>query len=287
MNKRFDDIILMGDTMYKILEKKALNNDVDLMVIEAPLVSKNTLPGHFVIIRTNQTSERIPLTIVENDELTITIIYQKLGFSTIELGKKEVNDYLEDVVGPLGKAKPIKYHKRMIGVAGGVGAAPLYPQLKAYAKLGCEIDLVIGARSKEHLILLDKYQKICRKIYISTDDGSVGKKGFVTDILKDLYIKEDYDLSIVIGPLMMMKNSYLLNQQYQIDTEVSLNPIMIDGTGMCGNCRVNIHGKNFFACVDGPDFLAEGIDFDELISRQNYYKHEEHQCRMKLGNHHE
>ncbi|MGE4571705.1 MAG: sulfide/dihydroorotate dehydrogenase-like FAD/NAD-binding protein [Candidatus Izemoplasmatales bacterium] len=273
--------------MYKILKKEILNPDVELMKIEAPLLSKNTKAGHFMILRTNKDSERIPLTIVKNDERSITIIYQKLGFSTLELSQKNQGEYIEDVVGPLGKAKIIKYYQRILAVAGGVGAAPLYPQIKAYKDLGCHIDLIIGAKDKEHLILLSDYQEICNHVYICTDDGSLGRKGFVTSVMKDLLEKEHYDLSIIIGPLIMMKNSALLTQEKNIETEVSLNPIMIDGTGMCGNCRVSIHGKNYFACVDGPDFNADGIDFDELIHRQNYYKNEEHQCRMKLGNNHE
>jgi ferredoxin--NADP+ reductase len=273
-----------GDKMYTIREKRNLNKDVDLMVIEAPMVSKNTQPGHFVIVRTNKNSERIPLTIVEHDQETITIIYQKIGFSTQELGQKQVGESLEDVVGPLGTAKEIDYVPHIIGIAGGVGAAPLYPQLKAYAEIGCQVDLIIGAKSKDYLILMDAYQEICQNIYIATDDGSMGTKGFVTDVMKDLYQKKTYDLSIAIGPLIMMKNAYLLNKEYHLKTDVSLNPIMIDGTGMCGNCRVSINGKTYFACVDGPDFPADGIDFDELMHRQSYYKQEEHQCRIKLGN---
>lgn len=270
--------------MYKILKKEKLNKDVDLMVIEAPLIARNTMPGNFLIVRTNKDSERIPLTIVESDERTITIIYQKIGYSTMELGQKNVNEHLEDVVGPLGKAKEIEHHDRIIGVAGGVGAAPLYPQLKAYAKNGCHVDLVIGAKNKDYLILMDKYKEFCKNIYVATDDGSLGTKGFVTDVLKDLYQENNYDLSIAIGPLIMMKNTYLLNKKHNIKTEVSLNPIMIDGTGMCGNCRVSINNKTYFACVDGPDFPADGIDFDELINRQSYYKDEEHTCKMKMGN---
>lgn len=269
--------------MYKIIDKVALNADVDLMVIHAPEVSRNTKPGNFVIIRTNNDSERIPLTIVENTSDTITIIYQKIGYSTKELGKKHIGEYLEDVVGPLGKAKPIEFHQTILGVAGGVGAAPLYPQLKAYAELGCDVDLIIGAKSKDYLLLVDKYKAFCRHVYIATDDGSVGTKGFVTTVMKALYQKQKYDLSIAIGPVIMMKNAYLVNQENHIPTEVSLNPIMIDGTGMCGNCRVSIHGKTYFACVDGPDFSADGIDFDELMHRQAYYKHEEHKCRIRLG----
>ncbi|HKL47033.1 MAG TPA: sulfide/dihydroorotate dehydrogenase-like FAD/NAD-binding protein [Candidatus Izemoplasmatales bacterium] len=273
--------------MYRILKKRKINKDVDLMVIEAPMVSKNTKPGHFVIVRTNENSERIPLTIVEHDKKTITIIYQKIGFSTKELGNRKIGEFLEDVVGPLGTAKDISYHPHIIGIAGGVGAAPLYPQLKAYAEIGCSVDLIIGAKSKEYLILIDEYKTFCRNIYVATDDGSMGTKGFVTDVMKKVYASHKYDLSIAIGPLIMMKNAVLLNNKHQIKTDVSLNPIMIDGTGMCGNCRVSIHGKTYFACVDGPDFPADGIDFDELMHRQSYYKDEEHQCRIKLGNDHE
>ncbi|MFW5888926.1 MAG: sulfide/dihydroorotate dehydrogenase-like FAD/NAD-binding protein [Bacillota bacterium] len=269
--------------MYKILKKEKLNNDVDLMVIETPLISKNTKPGNFVIIRVDKEGERIPLTILENDKSTITIVYQKLGYSTIKLGKKKVGETLEDVVGPLGKAKEIKFYNRIVGIAGGVGAAPLYPQLKAYSEIGCKVDLIIGARTKNHLILIDKYKTFCDNIYYATDDGSKGEKGFVTDAMKKVYKTNDYDLAIAIGPLIMMKNAYLLNKKYNLKTDVSLNPIMIDGTGMCGNCRVSINGKTYFACVDGPDFSAEGIDFDELFARQNYYKKEEHRCKMQLG----
>ncbi len=269
--------------MYKIRKKIPLNKDVDLMVLEAPLVSKNTKPGHFVIVRANKDSERIPLTIVEKDDETITIIYQKLGYSTKELGRKKENESLEDVVGPLGKAKALGQESRILGIAGGVGAAPLYPQLKAYADKGAYVDLIIGARTKDHLILMDKYEKFCKNIFIATDDGSAGTKGFVTDVMKKIYKDKTYDVAIAIGPLIMMKNAYLVNKEYDIETEVSLNPIMIDGTGMCGNCRVSINGKNQFACVDGPDFPAEGIDFDELMHRQNYYKKEEHDCLIRLG----
>lgn len=272
-----------GENMYEIIKKVALNQDVDLMVVHAPKVSRNTKPGHFVIVRANHDSERIPLTIVENTKETITIIYQKIGYSTQELGEKHVGESLQDVVGPLGKAKPIEHFNRIIGIAGGVGAAPLFPQLKAYAQNGCHVDLIIGGKTKDHLLLIDQYKEFCENIYIATDDGSLGTKGFVTDVMKQIYQDQSYDLSIAIGPVIMMKNAYAVNQTYNIPTEVSLNPIMIDGTGMCGNCRVSIHGKTFFACVDGPDFSADGIDFDELMKRQAYYRDKEHQCRIQLG----
>lgn len=270
--------------MYKILNKEILNKDVELMVVEAPLVAKNAKPGNFLIVRVSEDGERIPLTIVENNDKNVTIIFQKLGFSTKLMSKLNKGDTLYDVVGPLGQPTHIRDVKRVIGIGGGVGLAPLYPQLKEYASRGIEVDLVIGGRTKEHLILMDKYKEFCKNIYCATDDGSFGKKGFVTQVAEELYKTEKYDLSIAIGPLIMMKNCVKLNDKYDIPTDVSLNPIMIDGTGMCGNCRVSINGETKFACVDGPDFPAEGINWEELLARQNYYKEEEsHICKLKLG----
>ncbi len=269
--------------MYEILEKMELNKDVDLFKIKAPLVAKNTKPGNFVIVRVDKLGERIPLTIVESDSESITIISQKVGFSTKLLSRKEKGDFIEDVVGPLGEAIKVKNIKNLIAIAGGVGAAPLYPQLKSYHSSGTKIDLIIGAKDKEHLLLMDKFAEVCENIFVTTDDGSVGRKGFVTEVLKERLKDKSYDFSITIGPLIMMKNVVLINKDYSLPTDVSLNPIMIDGTGMCGNCRVSINGKNHFACVEGPDFSAEGIDFDELISRQRYYKDKEHVCNLRLG----
>ncbi|MDD3129041.1 MAG: sulfide/dihydroorotate dehydrogenase-like FAD/NAD-binding protein [Candidatus Izemoplasmatales bacterium] len=269
--------------MYKIIEKIALNDDVDLFVIEAPLVAKNTLAGNFVIVRVDKDGERIPLTIVENTDTSITVISQKVGFSTKMLSKKNIGEYIEDVVGPLGVPAEIKNVKKVIAVAGGVGAAPIYPQIKAYYKKGTEVDLIIGASNKQHLILLDKFQEVCKNIYIATDDGSIGEKGFVTKVLQKKLEENTYDLSIAIGPVIMMKNVVEINKKFNLKTFVSLNPIMIDGTGMCGNCRVTIHNKTYFACVDGPDFDSDGIDFNELIQRQKYYHEEEHECNLRLG----
>ncbi|MBN2605082.1 MAG: sulfide/dihydroorotate dehydrogenase-like FAD/NAD-binding protein [Bacilli bacterium] len=268
--------------MYQIIDKISLNKDVDLMVIHAPLVARNSLPGHFIILRVDEVGERIPLTIVEVADENVTIIYQKLGYSTKLLGTYNVGDELNDFVGPLGKPAHIRDSKHVLGVAGGVGAAPLLPQLKEYAKRGAKVDLVIGARNAEHIILIDQYKPFCENIYITTDDGSLGKKGFVTDVLMELYLTKTYDHVIAIGPLVMMKYVVQMNKERKIKTDVSLNPIMIDGTGMCGNCRVTINEKTFFACVDGPDFEGEGVNFDELIARQNYYKDEEHTCNLKL-----
>lgn len=271
-----------GVEMYKILAKKEINNLVDQMTIEAPLVAKNCKPGHFIILRVDEDGERIPLTVVNHDETTVEIIYQKLGYTTRLLGSMEVGDAISDIVGPLGEAIKIRGSKRILAIAGGVGAAPIYPQLKAYHNEGVSIDLVLGAKSKEYLILTDKFRDICDNVYLCTDDGSVGEKGFVTEIASELLTHETYDHSIAIGPLIMMKYVVQLNKKHNLKTDVSLNPIMIDGTGMCGNCRVSIGGKTFFACVDGPDFPGEEVDFDELLARQNYYHDEEHICNLEM-----
>ena len=254
------------------------------MIIEAPYVARNTKPGHFLILRVNEDGERIPLTIVDHDETTVTIIYQKLGYTTSLLGTLSVGDSISDIVGPLGRASQIHDVKNVLGVAGGVGAAPLYPQLLEYSQRGVNVDLVLGAKSKDYLILIEKYQEVCQNIYFCTDDGSFGEKGFVTDVLKDILPRKQYDHSVVIGPLIMMKNVVELHKKFDLKTDVSLNPIMIDGTGMCGNCRVSINEKTYFACVDGPDFDSDGINFDELMIRQDYYKNEEHICNLELKN---
>lgn len=268
--------------MYEILAKKQLNTTVDHMVIEAPFVAKNAKPGHFVIIRVDDEGERIPLTILNHSDTSISIIYQKLGYSTNLLGELSVGDYINDVVGPLGQPAEIKNVRSILAIAGGVGAAPMLPQLKAYKEQRVNIDLILGAKSKEYLILLDEYNEICDNVYLCTDDGSVGTKGFVTNKFDEIIQHKSYDHCVVIGPLIMMKLISERTKDIDLSTDVSLNPIMIDGTGMCGNCRVSIHGKTYFACIDGPDFDADGINFDELLSRQSYYKDEEHTCNLEL-----
>ncbi|MFH5882456.1 sulfide/dihydroorotate dehydrogenase-like FAD/NAD-binding protein [Liberiplasma polymorphum] len=269
--------------MYEIVEKKVLNKDIDLMSIKAPLVARNAKPGHFIILRVDKDGERIPLTIADIDGDNVIIIYQKLGYSTAQLGLKEAKDTIEDFVGPLGKAAHIRDVKHVIGVAGGVGSAPLLPQLKAYKEAGIKVELILGARSKDYLILKEEYASFCDLITITTDDGSEGTKGLVTHAL-EARLKEapSIDHVIAIGPVIMMKYVALMAKQYEKSIDVSLNPIMIDGTGMCGNCRVSIGGKTFFACIDGPDFPGEEVDFDELMARQNYYKDEEHLCNIGL-----
>ncbi len=269
--------------MYKITKKKVLNEAVDLMHIEAPLVAKNAQPGHFVIVRVDKDGERIPLTIAGMDGDQVHIIYQKLGYSTQLLGEKQEGDFVEDFVGPLGKAAHIRDKKHVVGVAGGVGSAPLLPQLKAYAEQGTKVTLILGGRNKDYIILRDQYAPFCENIIITTDDGSLGQKGLVTDALKPLLEQDkSIDHVIAIGPVIMMKFVTLMAKEHEKTIDVSLNPIMIDGTGMCGNCRVSIGGDTYFACIDGPDFPGEEVDFDELMSRQNYYKDQEHDCYMRL-----
>ncbi|HOW59536.1 MAG TPA: sulfide/dihydroorotate dehydrogenase-like FAD/NAD-binding protein [Candidatus Omnitrophota bacterium] len=272
--------------MYPILAKTKLNHNVDEMVIRAPFVARRCEPGQFIILRVDPEGERIPLTIAEYDAKagTVTIIYQIVGYTTQRLSEKNVGDTLEDFVGPLGKATEIHPCKRVIGIGGGVGAAPLYPQLKKFHELGVSVDLILGARNKDLIILEEKFSKFCKNIYITTDDGSYGTKGLVTDKLKELVAKgEKYDEVIAIGPLIMMKFVSLLTKPWNLKTNVSLNPVMVDGTGMCGGCRVTVGGETKFVCVDGPDFDGHQVDYDELMRRQGMYKTEEaHVCKVGL-----
>jgi len=271
--------------MYEILEKKVLNDRVDEMVIKAPFIAKRCSAGQFLMIMVEEEGERVPLTIVDYDreKETVTIIYQKVGYSTILLGEKEVGDKIFAVSGPMGKAIKHIEGKKIIGIAGGVGVAPIYPQLKEYKEKGFEIEAVIGARSKDYLILEEDLEKVCDELHTITDDGSNGRKGFVTNILKEkLEAGETFDEIIAIGPLRMMKAVVDIAKEYNIPISVSLNPIMIDGTGMCGGCRFTYDGETKFACVEGPDFDGYKVDFEELIMRQGSFKkhEEEHICRL-------
>ena len=265
--------------MYKIVRKEVLNDVVELMEIHAPYVAKKCEPGQFIILRVGEDGERIPLTIADYDreKETITIIYQIVGYSTKQLAKLNEGDELTDFVGPLGV--PTEFHdvKKVIGVAGGVGSAPLYPQLRELANRGVEVDVIIGGREAQYVLWADKFKEFCKNVYIATDDGSMGTKGFVTTVLTDLLDKgETFDEVIAIGPVPMMKAVVCVTKPLNIKTSVSLNPIMIDGTGMCGCCRVTVDGKVKFACVDGPDFDGLQVDFDELMMRQRIFKEEEH-----------
>ena len=273
-------------TMYKIVSKEVLNQAVELMVIHAPYVARKCEAGQFIIVRVDEDGERVPLTIADYDREaeTVTIIYQVVGYSTELLSKKQAGDYVVDFVGPLGQPAPLHKVGHVVGVAGGVGSAPLYPQLRKLHEMGVSVDVIIGGRSAEFVILKEKFEAFCDHVYIATDDGSLGTKGFVTNVLSDLIEKgEKIDEVIAIGPLIMMKNVVKVTQPLGIPTNVSLNPIMIDGTGMCGGCRVSVGGKTKFACVDGPDFDGFEVDFDECMKRQTMFKEEEHQCKIGRG----
>ena len=272
--------------MYKILHKEKLNDVVELMVVHAPHVARKCEPGQFIILRVGDDGERIPLTIADYDreKETITIIYQIVGYSTKALSLLNEGDEITDFVGPLGEPTKLHASKHVIGVAGGVGSAPLYPQLRALAQMGVEVDVIIGGREAQYVLWADEFRKFCKNVYITTDDGSLGRKGFVTQVLADLIEQgEEIDEVIAIGPVPMMKAVVAVTKPHNIKTSVSLNPIMIDGTGMCGCCRVTVDGKIKFACVDGPDFDGLQVDFDELMARQRMFKEEEHQMDEKAN----
>ncbi|MCD8328005.1 MAG: sulfide/dihydroorotate dehydrogenase-like FAD/NAD-binding protein [Ruminococcus sp.] len=261
--------------MYKILRKKVLNPTVTLMEIDAPLVAKKAEPGQFIILRVDENGERIPLTVADFDREagTITIIFQIVGGSTEKLNHKEEGDYIYDFVGPLGVASHTEGLKKVAVVGGGVGCAIAYPIAKKLHAQGCEVHSVVGFRNKDLVILEDEFRAVSDKLCLMTDDGSYGEKGLVTNALQALIdAGEQYDEVIAIGPLIMMKFVCALTKEYNIKTIVSMNPIMIDGTGMCGGCRLTVGGKTKFACVDGPDFDGHEVDFDEAMERSNMYK---------------
>ena len=266
--------------MYKIVKKERLNDVVELMEVHAPMVARKCEPGQFIILRGGEDGERIPLTIADYDREaeTITIIYQIVGFSTRQLAKLNEGDEITDFVGPLGVPTELHKSNHVVGIAGGVGSAPLYPQLKKLAEMGVDVDVIIGGREAQYVLWADKFKAFCKNVYVMTDDGSLGEKGFGTVKLQELIDSGDpIDEVIAIGPVPMMKAVVGVTKPHNLKTMVSLNPIMIDGTGMCGCCRVTVDGKIKFACVDGPDFDGLSVDFDELMARQRMFKEEEHQ----------
>ena len=266
--------------MYKIVKKERLNDVVELMEVHAPMVARKCEPGQFIILRVGEDGERIPLTIADYDREaeTITIIYQIVGFSTRQLAKLNEGDEITDIVGPLGVPTDLHKSNHVVGIAGGVGSAPLYPQLKKLAEMGVDVDVIIGGREAQYVLWADKFKAFCKNVYVMTDDGSLGEKGFGTVKLQELIDSGDpIDEVIAIGPVPMMKAVVGVTKPHNLKTMVSLNPIMIDGTGMCGCCRVTVDGKIKFACVDGPDFDGLSVDFDELMARQRMFKEEEHQ----------
>lgn len=273
--------------MYQIIKKEKLNDVVEKMVIHAPFVARKCEPGQFIILCANEGDERIPLTIQDYDreKETVSIIYQVVGYSTQQLAKKAEGDFIAHFAGPLGVAATFHHKKRVLGIGGGVGAAPLYPQIKKLKEQGVACDVILGGRDASLVILQDAFKEISENVYIATNDGSIGIQGFVTDVLNKL-IEEGstYDEVIAIGPLPMMKAVVNITKPLNIPTMVSMNPVMIDGTGMCGGCRVTVGGEVKFACVDGPDFDGFEVDFDEAMRRQIMYKkQEEHICHLKLG----
>ena len=273
--------------MYRIVEKEALNPTVTRMVIEAPLVARKAQPGQFIIFRASEDGERVPLTIADYDREkgTVTIIFQIVGAATMELNALEQGDGLTDFVGPLGKPSDLEGLKKVAVVGGGVGCAIAYPTAKRLHELGAEVHAVVGFRSRDLVILEKEFSAVSDRLVMMTDDGSYGEKGLVTNALERL-IQEgnQYDEVIAIGPLVMMKFVCKVTEKYGVKTTVSMNPIMIDGTGMCGGCRLTVGGQTKFACVDGPDFDGHQVDFDEAMQRGGMYRDFEAHAREAACN---
>ena len=270
--------------MYQIVKAEKLADKIFLMEIEAPRVARACQPGQFLIVKMDEVGERIPLTICDynREKGTVTIVFQTVGASTEKMSWLREGDFFQDVTGPLGKAsewieddiEELK-QKKILFVAGGVGTAPVYPQVKWLHEHGVAADVIVGAKNHDLLILEDEMKAVAGNLYVTTDDGSYGIKGFGTTVLQDIIEKEKVDYVIAVGPMPMMRAVAELTRDKGIYTEASMNPIMVDGTGMCGACRVTVGGETKFACVDGPDFDAHKIDFDEVINRTRIYKDQE------------
>ena len=276
--------------MFKILEANELTTNIFQMIVEAPRVASACLPGQFLIIRVDEDGERIPLTICDYDREkgTVEIVVQAIGAETYELSKLKAGDELADVVGPLGKPSDLCEEsidelkkKKIVFIAGGVGTAPVYPQAKWLKEHGVDCDVIIGAKTKDLVILEDRFKAVCN-LHVTTDDGSYGRSGMVTKALQDLWDEGNkYDHCVAIGPMIMMKFVCKLTQELGIPTVVSMNPIMVDGTGMCGACRLTVGGEVKFACVDGPEFDGHKVDFDQAMNRMKLYKTEEGRLMLK------
>lgn len=271
--------------MFPIIEKTVLNPAVVKIKLEAPLIARKVLPGQFIIFRVDEYGERVPLTVADYDREagTITLIFQIVGHSTERLAALNAGDSILDLVGPLGVATEIPENVQSVCVVGGgVGCAIAYPQAKQLFAMGKQVDVIAGFRSKDIVILEDEFRQCSNNLYLCTDDGTYGRKGFVTNVLQEqIDAGKHYDMVIAIGPIPMMKFVSKVTEPYGIPTIVSLNPIMVDGTGMCGGCRVTVGGEIKYACVDGPDFDGHKVDYDELMRRGGTYREEEHACRMQ------
>ena len=273
--------------MYRIVNKEALKPTVILYEIEAPMVAKKAQPGQFIILRVDENGERVPITIHDYDREkgTVTIIVQTVGATTEKLSHKQAGDYLQDFVGPLGVPTHTEGKKKVCVVGGGVGCAIAYPVLKKFHDCGAEVHAVVGFKNKDVVILEDKFKAVSSVLKVCTDDGSYGQKGLVTDALKELIeAGNQYDEIFAIGPMVMMKFVSLTTKPYGIPTTVSMSPIMIDGTGMCGGCRLTVGGKMKFACIDGPDFDGHQVDFDEMLMRGKMYAAQEKHAYEKSCN---
>jgi len=271
----------------QILVKEVLTPQIKLMVVEAPRVAKKAKPGQFVVIRFHEQGERIPLTIADYDPDagTVTIIFQEVGKSTLHLGEMEEGDEILDFVGPLGREIEERQFGHVVCVGGGVGIAPIYPKARALSMLGNRVTSIIGARTADLIFWEREMRSVSDELHVTTDDGTYGEKGFVTQVLERVVKEEQVDLVVAVGPLIMMKMVSLLTKKFSIPTLVSLNPIMVDGTGMCGCCRVTVNKECKFTCVDGPVFDGHQVDYDELMARQRTYLDEEQRAmeiwRMK------
>ena len=266
--------------MFKIVRREELTNDVILNEIEAPLIANKAKPGQFVILKAGEDGERIPLTMAETDKDkgTITIIYMVVGKSTALFRDLQVGDSYQDVIGPLGKPTHLEKIGKVICVGGGTGVAVLHPITRALKEIGNDVTCIIGARTKDLLILEEQMQSASHDLRVCTDDGSYGHHGFVTDVMKEILEQGDIKQVVAIGPVPMMKAVSNITKDYDVELLVSLNPIMVDGTGMCGGCRVTVGGESKFACVDGPEFDGHQVDYDELMLRLQAYLEDEQKC---------
>ncbi len=269
--------------MYKILHKQNVAPQVDAVIVDAPYIATNAQAGNFVVLRLHDRGERIPLTIADSDRQkgTITLLFQKIGKTTEEMGRLKAGDTIKDVAGPLGHPTPMKRYGHCVLVGGGIGSATLFPILKGLKEKRNKVTVILGARTEELLVWKDRFKEYANDLVLTTDDGSAGRKGLVTEALKDLIESSNLKIALAVGPIRMMQAVSEVTKPYGLKTLVSLNPVMVEGTGMCGACRVNIAGKTKFACIEGPEFDAHEVDFQELANRLGFYRDEEEQAMKK------